>query len=139
MTKIRKPRGMLDKFLTMLLAGEEKTIGEWAEEFQVSKFKVSKMLQRLRQHYGFHQFHPIGTKFGPGLSAPGIVVDINQNKEWILETMEHQKRNSIDPQLKAFADWIEKGYRKYPSLRQNFRSYLSNELTRLTLIDEGLK
>lgn len=134
----KKLIGIAGKLKEGIDAGAELTVSEWAEELGVSQKHIRVALTTLRQNHGFHQYHPIGTTHGKN-GKQGVILDINTKKEYITETMGKSKTNFVDPQLIAFADWMEKGYVKYPELRQTFKAYLSEEISKLTILDENLK
>ncbi len=134
----KKLSGLPLKLKEGIDAGAEKTCNEWADEFGVRESDIRRALTSLRQRHGFHQYHPVRTKRGLG-GEQGILVDINTKKEFIVETLGHSKTMYLDPQLIAFSSWLENGYRKYPELRQNFKAYLSDEMAKLTILDEQIK
>lgn len=133
----RQPKGLLGKFLAQLESGEEKTTREWSEELGVSEVFIRTMLTKLRQTYGYHQYHPVESKRGHN-GKQGVITDIYKKKEWVVSTMDHSKKIAIDPQLNSFSHWLQNGYRKYPELRQNFKAFLSDEISKLALLDENL-
>ena len=134
----KKLKGLPLKLKEGIDAGAEKTVSEWAEEFGVEQGDIRRALTTLRQRHGFHQYHPVGTKRGLK-GEQGVIVDINTKKEYITETMGNSKTMYLDPQLISFSSWLEVGYRKYPELRQAFKAYLSDEIAKLTILDESLK
>ena len=142
-TNVKQPKGLLKKFNDALTAGVEKTYAEWAEEFDVSQQHISSMLTRLRQKYGQHQWHPNPEQTRhspiPGQSKQGIVINIYQNKDWVIKQVETTRDNLIDPQLNAFSHWMAESYHRYPSLRQNFKAFISDQAAKLALMDENLK
>ncbi len=137
-TEPRKLRGLPLKLKEGIDAGAELTVKEWAEELGVKETHIRTSLTRLRQFHGYHQYHPTGTKKGMN-GGQGVIIDINTKKEYITETMDKQKNVYLNPQIKAFSSWLETGYRKYPELRQAFKAYLSDEISKLTILDEQLK
>lgn len=136
----KKIRGLPGKLKAGIDAGAKKTMSEWGEEFGKTYENIRQALTYLRQYHGQHQYHPVGTKSGFGKGASqGVVVDIYKHKEHVVETMGKSKTVYLDPQLIAFSSWLENGYRKYPELRQVFKAYLSDEISKLTILDEQLK
>ncbi len=131
-------KGLPGKLKEGLDAGAEYTVREWAEELGTKENNIRVALTHLRQRHGFHQYHPIGTKRGVN-PEQGFIVDINKKKEYITETMGNQKTMYLDPQIVAFSNWIENGFRKYPELRQGFKAYLADEISKLTIIEEQVK
>ncbi len=134
----KKLKGLVLKLKTGIDSGAVLTAKEWAEELGVKESDIRRTLTSLRQRHGMHQYHPTGTKKGIH-GHQGVIVDINTKKEYITETMGNQKTAYLDPQIIAFSHWLENGYRKYPELRQAFKSYLSDEISKLTIIEEQLK
>ncbi len=131
-------KGLPNKLKTGIDNGEEKTVREWAEEFGVTENKIRVALTTLRQRHGFHQYHPIGTKRGIN-PEQGILKDIMLRKEWVVETMDEQKKIHKDPQLIAFADWMHQAYKRFPELRKQFKVFLSDEIAQLMVLDKEYK
>ncbi len=134
----KKLKGLMLALKTGIDSGAEYTVKEWAEELNTTERQIHRTLNRLRQRHGFHQYHPVGTVRGVGGHA-GVLVDINTKMEYVTETMGNQKTIYLDPQITAFSSWLESGYQKYPELRQAFKAYLSDEISKLTIMDEQLK
>ncbi len=137
MSNARRLIGLPLKLKTGIDSGGELTVHEWAEEFGVKDKHIRRALTALRQVHGFHQYHPTGTKLGLN-GHQGVIVDINTKKEYIKETTENQKTIYLNPQYKAFSNWLHSGYQKYPELRQYFKAMLSTEIATLTIMDEEL-
>ncbi len=131
-------KGIAGQIKSGIEGGKSLTVREWAEELNCTEPDIRRALTRLRQTYGFHQFHPIGTKSGRN-PQQGEIKDIMLEKEWVVETMDRQKLMYKDPQLVAFADWMHKSYLKFPELKQQFKVFLTDELAQLMILDKELK
>ncbi len=138
MENARKLSGLPLALKTGIDAGAEYTAKEWAEELNVQERDIRRALTSLRQHHGYHQYHPTGTKRGLN-GHQGTIIDITTKKEYITETMGNQKTIYMDPQIQAFSSWLETGFQKYPELRQAFKAYLSDEIAKLALMEQQLK
>lgn len=132
--------GMPYKLMLMIENGDEKTIDEWAEEFNISPRDIQNTLTNLRKKG--YLYYPNGGASGnfKGMGAKkGKIVKITSNKKYFLATMSQERLHHIGPHLTAFSRFLEIGVNKFPELRQEFLSYLMEETVKLSLTSKSLK
>lgn len=127
--------GIPFKLMQQVEAGAEKTVSEWAEEFNVTPQRIRNALTELRKRGNL--FYPIGTQTG-SIVAQGIITKVVDKEENLLSTMEKQRTNYIDPQLISFARFVEQGLQKHPQLAPVFKTFLKNTLVQVTIAEELL-
>lgn len=126
MSKVKTIADMRRDSLAVLLYnrvkdGENRTINEWAEEFDVMPSTIQRALSRLRK-VNCH-LHPVGGSQGAN-PTPGKVRDIMDNQDNFIEVYERVTLNQVNPGIRSLLSKSEEGHLKFP----NFTTLLKSNL-----------
>lgn len=132
-----RPGGFPQLLLTALESGGKKTINEWAKHFKVEPRKIATALTRIRKEG--YLFYSSGSEMIQGVSSPGIIIDILDNKKVLLNAIERHDRVRLLPALESAFRIFERAVAEYPELYEHMETRLSSILVRMMNEKEQLK